>query len=350
MQPLDESLSLAPPPGEMSPLSLEDTSDTRGESLRVDSPDVTSWRCQTGCEDRCHAGCQRAAYYCAVLSSFTDRVQLTVVSAAVAGLLWAIGTLVLVDCWMQHPPGLTETMPVLLSAGAFVALNTVHPRVLNDPGSMQSFAVLLLVCYSCMFLHFAQVTWWSVDERGRHLCVDHCCIDATGYYAMFLTTAATAMRFGALSIDAPAPLTWRYPPCFVVCAPVTSAVFLVASILCHTLATVGAIGSIHGGLASTPVLLLLTASVLLESKTLTVTDLSSPCHAWANCISAGMVPVAILWPLVLWHREFLDSTQTCLVTAGNCAMVVAVRLTIELISRGLSATTAYTGVTASYQF
>ena len=290
------------------------------------------------------------AFACAETAHWIEHADVIVAAAAVAGLMWTTGALVLADCWIAHPPGISETLSVGISAAAGVVLNTVHPRVMRDTRSQSrsALAIMLLITYSCMFLHLAQVAWWSVDSRARFQDYEspHQCVDATGYYAVFLVSSATLLRFGAMHVH-PQPATRSvgfYPDCFVVCAPVAAAVCVVGAILCHALATLGVLGQSASVTGVMPLVVLLPMCMLLESHNAQDSDADTPSHTWAVFISTAAWPWGILWPAVLFHRDLIDSLQAWLVCGGNLALLSAVRLVTEMIARGLASGTGYHGI------
>ena len=384
--PLSESPDTPPESPETAPESPEspdtpDTADPLSPESRIDlpadpSPDPVPTRTPRGPRGACrrlcaywsrHADSASAAIVaasepvlaplvarCAAASELVEAIPVASASAWAAGAAWGFGAVVLGGCWLRHPPALSETLPAMASAAAAVVLNTVHPSVLERPShdSGTSFAALLTVAYVLVFVHFAQVMWWSVVDADDDGCAHrHCCAEATGYYALFLTAAASAMRFGALGPGVVRGETRaELHPCFGTCAPLTAAVCVVSALLAHALAAASPFGAARALLGGIPVAVLVAVELLLECHTRRGSDPAAPSVAWRRFVSATEGVWAVGWPAALWSAGLVSGAQALLLVGGNTATVAAVRILVGLVNGGLVAAASYTGLRTQWMF
>jgi hypothetical protein len=281
----------------------------------------------------------RLWYYdlCNVIIQFARNLDVLVVSAFVSALLWSFGSLILADCWLHNSPGFGATMPIAISNIAAIVLNSVHPKVMREAAGVgKEFALLLAATYSCMFLPFAQMIWWSVDNHAS-LNTSHACVDATGYCALFITISATLIRFSTLVPNFDIATRTAHTQCgewFDYVAPVCISLCTVSSILCYSLATIGAFGGYSASLALIPMMFFLPTVLILHSTKVFITDMESPVHLWFEFARTCSVPWAFFWPIVLLRSHLLDTLQTLLVCLGNGCMVILVGILMSLAHTG----------------
>jgi hypothetical protein len=292
------------------------------------------------------------------LSEYVQLIEPTKTCAVISAILWSTGALIILDCWLRNPPRFTAVLPALFSVVAAIVLNSVHPKEMRgSESSSRQFAVLLACAYICMFIPFAQIIWWTVEADAKSVTTSAmgcslCCIDATGYFALFLASAASLMRFGALlpnSNSMSRSLHANCDECFDFVAPVGAALCMVISVLCHTLATLSTFGQSFAGLAVLPMIVQLPLAMILNSTRIYITDMESPIHAWSVFTATCSVPWSVAWPIVLFRADLLDTLQTVLVCCGNVSLVCVVWILTALAHNGFAPGSGYRGVN-SLQF
>ena len=244
-----------------------------------------------------------------------------------AGVIWALGCLVLSSCWMQNSTETMDALMVAMSTTGMVVLNTVSAERLQDRSTdIRRYAVLLVtISYLAVF---GQCAYAVIGEKGAD-CEPRCCRWSELGYGLATVVATTLLFFGggafrALWDDSPA---YTAPQESVQVAPgyQVLAIFLVVSGMA-LLVTAGTQDS-----AAMVVPIPAMVGCLVWLLLVTQTHGGGPVwRAWSRFVPAWTYVFGLAWPILLGRAGYLQGDAQILAFCGMWCIFAGARLGISV--------------------
>ena len=301
---------------------------------------------QIGCLPKCCLVDTNACITSFDLASITNQIS---------GILFALGLALVLDCWLLFAPTISENCFACTSMFAAMLLNTVDLNTLRDDRLRTSAYLLFGACYIGMFTYFAWVMWgfaeWSKEMNGLPDCTFRCCTVQNGYHSLCIVAAASLMRFAPAllhlwgsaegsggfsefngfstfgrSSGRPSVSRCSLSPGLSVGLLIFTAFSLVAACMLQLFASFSSFGTEKALMIPLSYAVILPISFCVRMHVVMGNSTSQVWRAWSQVISPFVYLISIMWPFLLFHRNYLDKIQAWLAFASTCCVLISVQL------------------------
>ena len=277
-----------------------------------------------------------------------SQIRLNLMIARFSGVLAGLAVVLVADCWLLHPPFILSVIGTCATLFGAVLLNTVEwDVVVSDVQHVhRQVVVLLALAYGAIFFQASHVVWNLVQAgtdshpsawNDAEVCHTRCCISMEGYYVLFMFVSCSLLRFAepllrelggeAYTLVESTPVSHGNSIGMTLCA----AGAFVSAMLLQMFASFGNFGSSTALLVPVPYLCMMPLMFVIRIKT-TLT----PSAVWHNfnCFSPALAYVfCSSWPLILFHREYLNKVQCILGICTTLLILTAARSTVYVIEK-----------------